>query len=107
MMGQPQGMQKKPLTFHITQITVIFPILGADPTRFGSDREKRSTAFNSALKILLNPQFFYDGVALKVCRKSHKHFALRELPSFFRSCEPIPEDSEVIEEHGQRHSIQH
>jgi len=81
--------------------------LGADPRRFGGDREKRPTAFDLALKIHLHPQFFHDGIAPRVWRKSHKHFALCELLSFFRACEPIPEDLGVIEKNGQRRSIQH
>jgi len=48
-------------------IIVIFPALGADTRRFGGDREKRSTAFDSALKIHLDRLFFYDGIAPEVC----------------------------------------
>ena len=50
-MGQPTGYAEKAMNIlHYSHNPDL--ILGADPRRFGGDREKRPTAFDSALKIL-------------------------------------------------------
>ena len=88
-------------------IIVIFPALGADTRRFGGDTEKRSTAFDSALKIHLDRLFFYDGIApWSMYKKSSNLYYNMRIFLIFQVGELISEDWIVIEKNGQLYSIQ-